>query len=122
MRIANEILMHFRSAKKRALDISMNDPIDTDSEGNPLTLADIIYTEDTIVDDIHDKSNTVKLRKLINEMKNEREKKIIILRYGMNGNDPMTQQEVADLLGISRSYVSRIETKVLTMLRKKLED
>lgn len=122
MWIANEILMHFRSAKKRALDISMNDPIDTDSEGNPLTLADIIYTEDTIVDDIHDKSNTVKLRKLINEMKNEREKKIIILRYGMNGNNPMTQQEVADLLGISRSYVSRIETKVLTMLRKKLED
>ena len=120
--IENEILMHFRSAKKRALDISMNDPIDTDSEGNPLTLADIIYTEDTIVDDIHDKSNTVKLRKLINEMKNEREKKIIILRYGMNGNDPMTQQEVADLLGISRSYVSRIETKVLAMLRKKLED
>lgn len=120
--IENEILMYFRSAKKRSLDISMNDPIDTDCEGNPLTLADIIYTEDTIVDDIHEKSNTIKLRKLINEIENEREKTIIILRYGMNGNEPMTQQEVADILGISRSYVSRIETKVLAMLRKKLED
>ena len=120
--IANEILMHFRSVKKRAMDVSMNDPIDTDCEGNPLTLADIIYTEDTIVDDIHEKSNAVKLRKLISEMKNERERTIIILRYGMNDNEPMTQQEVADLLGISRSYVSRIETKVLAMLRKKLED
>ncbi|MBR5233264.1 MAG: RNA polymerase sporulation sigma factor SigK [Clostridia bacterium] len=120
--IENEILMHFRSAKKRALDISMNDPIDTDCEGNPLTLADIIYTEDTIIDDIYEKLCSVKLRKLINEIKNERERTIIILRYGLNGKDPMTQQEVADLLRISRSYVSRIETKVLTMLRKKLEE
>ncbi len=120
--IENEILMHFRSQKKTAQDVSMNDPIDTDCEGNPLTLADIIYTEDTIVDDIYEKSCSSKLRKLINEIENEREKTIIILRYGLNDNEPMTQQEVADLLGISRSYVSRIETKVLAMLRKKLEE
>ena len=122
VRIANEILMYFRMQKKTALDISMNDPIETDAEGNPLTLADIIFTEDTIVDEIHDKSYAIRLRKLVNEIKNEREKSIIILRYGMNGNDPMTQQEIADLLGISRSYVSRIESKVLTMLKKKLEE
>ena len=122
MRIANEILMHFRSQKKTSQDVSMNDPIDTDAEGNPLTLADIIYTEDTIVDDIHEKTYIKKLRKLINEITNEREKTIIILRYGLNDAEPMTQQEVADLLGISRSYVSRIETKVLAMLRKKLEE
>ena len=106
--IENEILMHFRSMKKTAQDVSMNDPIETDSEGNPLTIADIISTDDTIVDDIYEKSGRQLVRKLVNEMKNERDKTVIVLRYGMNGNDPMTQQEVADLLGISRSYVYKI--------------
>lgn len=100
----------------------MSDPIDTDSEGNPLTLTDIICTEDTIVDDIGDKQNGVKVRRLVNNIKNERDKTIIILRYGMNGNEPMTQQEVANLMGISRSYVSRIETKVLKSMRKEFDD
>lgn len=120
--IANEILMHFRSQKKTAQDISMNDPIETDSEGNPLTLADIISTDDTIVDDIYEKTGCKLVRKLVNEIKNERDKTVIILRYGMDGNDPLTQQEVADLLGISRSYVSRIETRVLAEMRKHFED
>ena len=120
--IENEILMHFRSMKKTAQDVSMNDPIETDSEGNPLTIADIISTDDTIVDDIYEKSGRQLVRKLVNEMKNERDKTVIVLRYGMNGNDPMTQQEVADLLGISRSYVSRIESRVLAEMRKHFED
>ena len=120
--IENEILMHFRSMKKTAQDVSMNDPIETDSEGNPLTIADIISTDDTIVDDIYEKSGRQLVRKLLNEMKNERDKTVIVLRYGMNGNDPMTQQEVADLLGISRSYVSRIESRVLAEMRKHFED
>lgn len=120
--IENEILMHFRSAKKSAQDISMSDPIDSDSEGNPLTLTDIICTEDTIVDDIGDKQNSIKVRRLVNNIQNERDKTIIILRYGMNGNEPMTQQEVANLMGISRSYVSRIETKVLKSMRKEFDD
>lgn len=122
MRIANEILMHFRSMKKTAQDVSMNDPIETDSEGNPLTLADIISTDDTIVDDIYEKTGRQLVRRLVNEMKNERDKTVIVLRYGMDGNDPMTQQEVADLLGISRSYVSRIESRVLAEMRKHFED
>ena len=120
--IENEILMHFRSLKKSAQDISMNEPIETDSEGNPLLLSDIISSEDTIVDDIYDKEAKFKLRRIINGIKNERDKTIITLRYGINDDKPLTQQEVADLLGISRSYVSRIETRVLADMRKQFDE
>ena len=120
--IENEILMHFRSLKKSAQDISMNEPIETDSEGNPLLLSDIISSEDTIVDDIYDKEAKFKLRQIINGIKNERDKTIITLRYGINDDKPLTQQEVADLLGISRSYVSRIETRVLAEMRKQFDE
>ena len=116
--IENEILMHFRSAKKTAQDVSMNEPIETDSEGNPLTLADIISTDDTIVDDLQEKTNRIRVRKLVENIKNKRDKTIIIMRYGLDNSEPMTQQEVADFLGISRSYVSRIETRVLAEMRK----
>jgi len=116
--IENEILMHFRSMKKTAQDISMNEPIETDSEGNPLTLADIISTEDTIVDDLQEKANSIRVRNLVENIKNKRDKTIITLRYGLDNSEPMTQQEVADLLGISRSYVSRIETRVLSEMHK----
>lgn len=115
--IENEILMYFRAQKKTMQDISMNDPIETDSEGNPLTLTEIISVEDTIVDDIQEKSDIARVRFLVDNIKNEREKTVITLRYGLDGNDPLTQQQVADLLGISRSYVSRIETKILNDMR-----
>lgn len=119
--IENEILMHFRAQKKTAQDVSMNEPIDTDSEGNPLTLMDIISTEDEIVEDIYKISMIKKLNAEINKISDEREKTIIILRYGLNGNKPLTQLEVSKKLGISRSYVSRIEKRVLTRLKKVLE-
>ena len=122
MRIANEILMHFRSLKKTSQDISMNEPIETDSEGNPLLLSDIISSDDTIVDDIYEKEAHRKLRQIIANIKNERDKTIITLRYGINDDKPLTQQEVADLLGISRSYVSRIETRVLAEMRKQFDE
>ena len=122
MRIANEILMHFRSLKKTSQDISMNEPIETDSEGNPLLLSDIISSDDTIVDDIYEKEAHRKLRQIIANIKNERDKTIITLRYGINDDKPLTQQEVADLLGISRSYVSRIETRVLAEMRKLFDE
>ena len=115
--IENEILMYFRAQKKTMQDVSMNDPIETDSEGNPLTLTEIISVEDTIVDDIQEKSDIARVRFLVNNIKNEREKTIINLRYGLDGNEPLTQQQVADFLGISRSYVSRIETKILKDMR-----
>lgn len=113
--------MYFRSQKKTAQDISVNEPIDTDSEGNPLTLMDIIATEDEIIDDIYKMTMIKKLRSEIKKITNPRERTIIILRYGLDGNKPMTQLEISKRLNISRSYVSRIEKKVLTRLRKALE-
>ena len=113
--------MYFRVQKKTAQDISVNEPIDTDSEGNPLTLMDIISTEDEIVEDIYKMTMLKKLRKEIYAINNPRERTIIILRYGLDGNAPLTQLEVAERLNISRSYVSRIEKKVLSSLRKALE-
>ena len=119
--IENEILMHFRAAKKTAQDISLNETIDTDKDGNPLTLLDIMAVDDHILDDLDKKLNTQKLGKFINEELTEREKTVIVLRYGLDGNEPMTQKNVAKLLNISRSYVSRIETKALKQLRKRFE-
>ena len=117
--IQNEILMHLRTLKKTAQDISMNEPIDSDGEGNPLTFSDVIYEDDTIADDIDLNDKTVQLYEYIEELKNPMEKEIIILRYGLYNKKPLTQREVAQRLGISRSYVSRIETRVLEKLRKR---
>lgn len=117
--IENEVLMYFRAKRKDANVISVNEPIDTDSEGNPLTLIDVIYTDDTISDDIHLKNSIRRLYELIGEITDEREKEIIIKRYGLYNTKELTQREIADQMGISRSYVSRIEKKVLEQLRDK---
>ena len=119
--IENEILMQFRAQKKTAQDISVNEPIDTDSEGNPLTLMDIISTEDEIVEDIYKITMLKKLSTEVGRIKDPREKSIIMMRYGLDGMRPMTQLEVSKKLNISRSYVSRIEKKALKELRKALE-
>lgn len=119
--IENEILMQFRAQKKTAQDISVNEPIDTDSEGNPLTLMDIISTEDEIVEDIYKITMLKKLSTEVGRIKDPREKSIIMMRYGLDGMRPMTQLEVSQKLNISRSYVSRIEKKALKELRKALE-
>ena len=119
--IENESLMHFRNQKKTALDVSFDEPIETDNEGNPLTLIDIIAKEDTVLEDICLKNNLKKLARFVNEIKDDREREIIILRYGLKGTVPKTQNEIAKLYGISRSYVSRIETKALKKLKKRFE-
>ena len=119
--IENEILMHFRNQKKSAQDISMSEPIDTDPQGNPLTLSEIIYTDDTIVDDLDTKIKIERLRKFIDEMPETRAKQILIARYGLDGNFPKTQREIAEQLHISRSYVSRIEKKTLEDLRDRFD-
>ena len=116
--IENEILMYFRSKKRNSQEISISEPIDTDSEGNPLTLIDIISIDDDITDNIDLMMKTEKLYKFIESMKDEREKTIIIMRYGLYNNVPMTQNQVAARLNISRSYVSRIEKKIIDRLRK----
>ncbi len=118
--IQNEILMYLRSGKKNALDISMNEPIDTDRHGNVLTLMDIIAVDDTISDDIDLSIKCSKLKELINSDLDERERDIIIRRYGLDGRKPLTQMEISKKMGISRSYVSRIEKRILERLREKI--
>jgi len=114
--IENEILMYFRAGKKSAQDVSFSEPIDTDKDGNPLTLIDVIAGNDTIADDLDLKINSEKLNNYIREVLECRERQIIAWRYGLVG-DGMTQREVAEKLNISRSYVSRIEKKALEKLR-----
>ncbi len=119
--IENEILMHFRSLKKSAGDIYFDEPIDTDKEGNQLTLIDIIAEDDGIIDKIDLNIKSEQLYRFIDECLDERELTIIKHRYGLFGCKPLTQREVAQKLDISRSYVSRIEKKALQTLRKKYE-
>jgi RNA polymerase sporulation-specific sigma factor len=118
--IDNEILMYFRKIKKTSQETSFSDPIDTDSEGNPLTMMDIIAIDDTIVDDIDKGDKLIKLIKIIKDMPKSRDKDILTKRYGLNGLKPLTQREVAKEMNISRSYVSRIEKRILGELRNKL--
>ena len=112
-------MMHYRSRKKEANLISVSEPIDTDSEGNPLTLIDIISVDDTVCDDIDQKNKVRLLYELVEGMEATRDKEIIIRRYGLYNQEEMTQNEVAKSLGISRSYVSRIEKRVIGELREK---
>lgn len=118
--IENEILMHFRNNKKYAQDVYISDPIDTDKNGNTLTLIDIIADEGNIEDEIDTKIKIQKLRGILNGTLDEREMQIINMRYGLGGENEQTQREIAKKLGISRSYVSRIETAALEKLRNKL--
>lgn len=117
MRIANEILMYFRSQKKQQNEVSINDTIDVDKDGNPLTYLDVISVDENIAEDVDLKIHTARLNELIRDKLGEREKEIITLRYGLAGYKPLTQREVAAHLGISRSYVSRIEKRALEILR-----
>ena len=118
--IENEILMHFRGCKKFSMDVSINEPIDTDKNGNVLTLMDTISVDDCIADQIDLKIEVQKLCKHITAFLNPREKIIICLRYGLCGHKQSPQREVAKKLGISRSYVSRIEKKALGILKEKM--
>lgn len=119
--IENEILMHFRNVKKTAGDVYISEPIDTDTEGNAITLMDVFSDEESLIDNIDLKIKSEKLYKLIEKYLDEREQLVIRLRYGLNGYHPLTQREIATKLKISRSYVSRIEKKALQGLRKEFE-
>ncbi len=119
--IENEILMHFRNQKKSAQDVYISDPIDTDKEGNALTLIDVIADKSDIVEELDWKFKLQKLKKILYKTLDPRELEIIELRYGLDSNDELTQREIAKKLGISRSYVSRIEKSALEKLRKRLD-
>lgn len=116
--IENEILMYFRNLKKSSQDVYISDPIDTDGDGNALTLIDVIADEKDIAEETDTKIKLEKLRVMLSGLLDEREKQIIYMRYGIGGCEEMTQREIAKKLGISRSYVSRIEKSVLEKLRR----
>jgi len=105
--IENEILMYFRGQKKLQGEVSLSDSIDTDKDGDALQLMDIVGVEDTMLEDLHDRDNALRLHRLIRERLTEREAEIVRLRYGLGGTVPLTQREIATSFGISRSYVSR---------------
>ncbi len=115
--IQNEILMFFRSQKKLSNEVSINETIDIDRDGNPLTYMDIISGEDTIAEDLDMKMHTERVLMLVRDVLDARERTIVVLRYGLSDEEPYTQREVAKKLGISRSYVSRIEKKALQKLK-----
>ena len=121
--IENEILMHFRANKKNSKNISIDENIGYDKEGNAITFLDILKTPNPdFALDIHTRNN-IKLLKKYFDILSDREKEIIIKRYGLNNNDELTQKEIASKLGISRSYVSRIEKRALTkMLREYIKN
>ncbi len=119
--IENEILMYYRSDKKNNKNISLNDSIGFDKEGNKITILDILKTPKPNFEmDIHKKDNINLLKKYFNVL-NDREKEIIIKRYGLNDEDEATQKDIAKELGISRSYVSRIEKRALTKIFKEFK-
>lgn len=118
--IENEILMYFRNQKKRQNDVNINDPIETDGEGNALTFLDIICDEEQFAENLDLKINSKKLYRYLEEFP-QREKKILIMRYGLYNTRPLTQKEIAKKLNISRSYVSRIESKAIRRLREQFQ-
>ena len=114
--------MYFRSQRKLQGEVSLSDPIETDKEGNALELIDIVGTEDTLLENLHQQESARKLRRLVGEALTAREAEIIRLRYGLGGTVPLTQREIASAFGISRSYVSRIEKRALGKLREGMEN
>lgn len=119
--IENEILMHFRTGKKQSNDIYLGDALDVDKDGNPLTVEDTISSPVDLAEDLEKKIQWEKVSRIIEKMPNGREKEIIVLRYGLNNKKPLTQREIAQRLKISRSYVSRIEKKVLTDIKNEID-
>ena len=118
--LQNEILMYFRAQKKQSMENSLSDAVDVDKDGNPLTYMDILSVDDDIIDEIDLRIRSAKLYKAISEKLDDRERTVITLRYGLNGGRCYTQREVAERLGISRSYVSRIEKFALEKIREAL--
>ncbi len=120
--VENEILMYFRGQRKSSADVSLSEDLETGRDGTALSLMDVICSDDDLFERLSDQETYAKLYQKIEECLDEREKKIIRLRYGMGNRPPMTQREVAQMSGISRSYVSRIEKKALQKLEKALTE
>jgi len=120
-RVANEILMYFRAQKKSAQDVSLSDYIETGTDGAPLALMDVVAEDCDLLEQVSCREQALQLRRAMAEALTPQERQVIELRYGLKGQSPKRQREVAQLTGISRSYVSRIEKKALQKLRGALE-
>ena len=119
--VENEILMYFRSQRKSAGELSLSDCIETGKDGSSLSVQDVVASEEDLFEDLSRKEEARRLHRAIADCLTEREQRVVRLRYGLGGQKPLRQQEVARELGISRSYVSRIEKKALEKLRAELE-
>ena len=120
--IENELLMMLRTKKKLSREVSIYEPIGTDKEGNEISLLDILKQDQPdIIEEMDNKKNISQLREIINTCLNQREKEIILLRYGLITGNEITQREIGEYFGISRSYISRIEKKALLKLRAEYE-
>ena len=120
--VENEILMHFRSMRKSAQDVSLSDYIETGTDGAALSLMDVVAEDWDLLEQVSTREQVEALRKAVNRCLTEQEKQVVVLRYGLGGAAPMRQREVARITGISRSYVSRIEKKALEKLKTALEE
>ena len=119
--VENEILMYFRSTRKSAQDVSLSDYIETGMDGAPLELMDVICEDCDLLEQVSDREAVFRLRQAMGRCLTEQERRVVILRYGLGGRAPLRQRQVAERLGISRSYISRIEKRALQKLRKELE-
>ena len=119
--VENEILMYFRSTRKSAQDVSLSDYIETGTDGAPLELMDVICEDCDLLEQVSDREAVFRLRQAMGRCLTEQERTVVILRYGLGGRAPLRQRQVAERLGISRSYISRIEKRALQKLRKALE-
>lgn len=119
--IENEILMYFRSIRRISSEVSLSESIDTDKEGNALALMDVISTDSSQLDRIDAQDTELKLHQLVRDVLDDREREIIALHYGLYDMQPKTQREIASRCNISRSYVSRLESKALLKLRDAFE-
>ena len=119
--VENEILMYFRSRRKNAQDVSLSDCIETGTEGAALSLMDVVCADCDLLEQVAGREQAIQLRRAVETCLTDRQRQVITLRYGLDGRPPQRQREVARALGISRSYVSRIEKRALGQLRQALE-
>lgn len=119
--IENEILMHFRAMRKSAQDVSLSDALDTDGDGGGLSLMDTLSVPDDMLDELARHEQRLLLRRAVRDELDEREQAVVTMRYGLDGGAPLPQRVVAETLGISRSYISRIEKRALDKLLRRLE-
>ena len=120
--VENEILMYFRSQRKSSQDVSLSDYIETGADGAPLALMDVVSQDEDLLERVSGREQLRQVCKAVDTVLTEQERQVIVLRYGLGSGNPKRQREVADITGISRSYVSRIEKRALEKLRAALEE